>query len=1089
MEANFQKALLQEIARLFEPLAKAARSPGYRESLFAELGWNLAALPDIEQDLLQKLAVFEQAYRTLFDVIAHPPETLPELKAVFARLKPVIAAAKSLKGAFDAVKPVAPYLDDLLEELLHKLLLLYLAQRPALYKAARLLTLIETAAQFQPSEQIRNGDGEIIIAPHQPTRVRADRLGALFRDPIGVLSAYYRTDHLETVEDAGTASDLLLPAVASLLDEFGVTSVYGVAPGTEISLGSADPSLIRRMLTLTARKLLDEAGAELGASLLLLSKAEGGPALAVVPQGVASLATELPGWSLDLKAAGDAGAFIIGSEGVAFSDDGTKLGVTAKLLKTSEDEDKALRIGSATGTRLEVGQLSVSAGFAVGTGEDVELLLAADAGTATFVLCAGDGDGFLQTVLPDEIRIPFALGAEWSRSRGLRLKGGAGLELALTVKRSLGGVLDIDTLNFGMRADATDGLLFRASLSATVHIGPVAATVEQIGVEARLTPTAKGEAGALGPMDFEIGFKPPSGVGLTIAAGPVTGGGYLFFDPDNAHYAGALQLELGGKIALGAVGLLTTRMPDGGKGFSLFVLISAEFPPMQLGYGFTLNGVGGLIGVNRTANADVLRAGIRTGALGSILFPKDPAKNAAQIISNLNAAFPAAKDRVLIGPMAKLGWGTPQILSLDLGLILDVPSPVRLMLLGRLRAILPSEDKPLVRLQMDALGVLDFDKQQVSLDATLYDSKLLEFALTGDMALRAGWGSEPHFLLAVGGFNPRYRPPAAFPRLNRVALSLEKGSSLKLRLETYLALTSNTAQFGARVDLQVQAAGFTVDAYLYFDALFQFAPFAFVVDIGAMAALKYKGRNLVGVKFDMSLSGPTPWHARGKASIEILFFDVTVEFDHVFGRRETPQTPPVSHIRRLLLEALSDPRSWSAVAAGHPLVRLRDPGPGEVALLLHPLGSLSVSQRVAPLGEHISRFGNTVPADGGRYTIAVAGPDNAPLDERITVADLEDSFAPAQFREMSDSEKLSAPAFKSMQSGLILACEEVAAPYDPALDLDMDFETVVYRTRTGPPDAHLPATAFSARLLHAAAGASAAAKARGRVSSALVAAA
>lgn len=1087
METNFQKLLLEEISRLFEPLVTAARSVGYRRALFGEVGWNLAALPGVEAGLTQKLEMLVEAHATISTLINDPPESLPELKAAFAALKPLIAAAKSLKTAFNEVAAVAPYLDDLLEELLHQLLLIYLQRwRPLLYQAADLLTLIEVSPTFEPPQQVKNGEGQVIIAQHHPRRVRFDRLGLLFSDPAKALGDHYLPNGLATKADVATASGLIFPMLARVLEEIGMRAVYGVAPGAEVDLGEADPELIRRLFFVSTRAPVGPS-VGLGASLLMLSKEEGGPGLAVSPRGTASFNTKLSGWELDLTTEGTPGTFVVGPQGVAMANDGAGLKVAARLRKTRYDDEEApLLIGSVKGTRLEANHVSVGAGFSVGSGEDPDISISAEAREAALVLCAGDGDGFLQKVLPEEIRVPFALGVEWSRAGGLRLKGGAGLETNLAIRKSFGGVLDIDTLHFGARADET-GLSAQASVSAKAHIGPITAVVEQIGVEARLTPTPAGEVGALGPLDLDISFKPPAGVGLDIKAGPVTGGGYLFFDAAKAQYAGALQLELGGKIALGAVGLLTTRMPDGDKGFSLFVLISAEFPPMQLGYGFTLNGVGGLIGVNRTANTDVLRAGIRTGGLGSVLFPKDPARNAPQIISNLNAAFPAAADRVLVGPMAKLGWGTPRILTLDLGLVLEMPAPVRLLLLGRLRAILPSEDKPLVRLQMDALGVLDLERREVSLDATLYDSKLLEFALTGDMALRASWGANPNFLLGVGGFNPRYRPPAAFPKLNRVALSLDQGSNLKLRLETYLALTSNTAQFGARADLNVSAAGFTVDAYLYFDALFQFEPFAFVVDLGAMAALKYKGRNLVGVKFDMNLSGPSPWHVRGKAKIEVLFFDVTVDFDHTFGRRQAPATPAVTYVRPLLLEALRDPRSWSGLTVGHPLVRLRDPGTAETELLLHPLAALSVSQRVAPLDQYITRFGATAPGDGGRYTLEMVAPDGGSLDGRVEVTPVRDAFAPAQFRAMSDAEKLGAPAFEQMQSGLSLAAHAVEAPYDPALDLDVSFETAVYRAPQGGADQRIAAAPLSGRLMEAAADAGAAAKARGRLSSALTA--
>ena len=47
----------------------------------------------------------------------------------------------------------------------------------------------------------------------------------------------------------------------------------------------------------------------------------------------------------------------------------------------------------------------------------------------------------------------------------------------------------------------------------------------------------------------------------------MTGGGYLFFDSDNQQYAGMLQIEIAETIAVKAIGLLTTRMPDGSPGF------------------------------------------------------------------------------------------------------------------------------------------------------------------------------------------------------------------------------------------------------------------------------------------------------------------------------------------------------------------------------------------------------------------------------------------------------------------------------------------------------------------------------------------
>ena len=64
----------------------------------------------------------------------------------------------------------------------------------------------------------------------------------------------------------------------------------------------------------------------------------------------------------------------------------------------------------------------------------------------------------------------------------------------------------------------------------------------------------------------------------------------------------------------------------------------------------------------------MLRRRLRDGSLNSILFPQDVVANAPRIISDLKRVFPPLDGHFLIGPMAKLGWGTPTLVTLELGL-------------------------------------------------------------------------------------------------------------------------------------------------------------------------------------------------------------------------------------------------------------------------------------------------------------------------------------------------------------------------------------------------------------------------------------
>ena len=96
-----------------------------------------------------------------------------------------------------------------------------------------------------------------------------------------------------------------------------------------------------------------------------------------------------------------------------------------------------------------------------------------------------------------------------------------------------------------------------------------------------------------------------------------------------------------------------------------------------------------MVAINRQADIAVLQAGIKTGLINDLLFPADPIHDAVRIISNLERAFPIAQGRYLFGPMVQIGWGEPEpLIFAELGLLIELPSPVRLIILGKIEALL-----------------------------------------------------------------------------------------------------------------------------------------------------------------------------------------------------------------------------------------------------------------------------------------------------------------------------------------------------------------------------------------------------------------
>ena len=694
------------------------------------------------------------------------------------------------------------------------------------------------------------------------------------------------------------------------------------------------------------------------------------------------------------------------------------------------------------------------------------------------IFSLSESDGFLSSAIPrDRIEASFDLRLGWTASRGIYFHGSGGLQVSLPLHLAVGPVrLESLTLGFDIKEEGFD---VEASTSGALSIGPVTVTVDRLG----LLVHASFGSGNLGLFDLSPRFKPPNGVGLAIDASVVVGGGYLRFDAQKQEYSGILQLEIAEKISVKAIGLLATRMPDGAKGYSLMVIISAEgFAPIQLGYGFTLTGIGGLLAINRTFDEAALRAGLKNHTLDSVMFPKDPIRNAPQILSNLNKVFPPANGHHLFGPMVQIAWGTPPLITADLAVVLEFGARLRLLILAQVVAILPKRENDLVRLQMDAIGVIDFDQGTAELDAALHDSRLLKkFVLTGDMAMRMKWEGSPNFALAIGGLHPAFNPPANFPKLQRIAINLSAGDNPRIRCEAYFALTANTVQFGARAELYAAAAGFSIHGEIAYDVLIQLDPFQFLADFRAQLQLKRGSSNLFKVRVEGALAGPRPLHIKAKATFEILWWDVSIRVDKTLVGGEKPPLPQPIDVLPRLKEALGNPGNWlSQLPDGQrPMVTLREKPRTATEVLLHPLGTLTVKQGIVPLDLDISRFGQAAPAGARRFTISSVSLGG----QSQTTQPVKEFFAPAQFFEMSDDEKLSRPSFEPMAAGMSIGSQEFmfSADDNDWLEVEaIEFETITVdrdrkeSRRSGAEDLYrLSAELFAKQARYGAAGASA----------------
>lgn len=700
-------------------------------------------------------------------------------------------------------------------------------------------------------------------------------------------------------------------------------------------------------------------------------------------------------------------------------------------------------LGQAGGSRLELTGFAVGAGIsgAAGIGQPVEVepraRLRLEGGR--LVIDFSNADGFIGAIAGGlGIDANLDLAALWSPSTGLQIEGSGGIEIAVPTHISLGPI-EIVTLYVRVSIGPDAALPIELSGAFSASLGPIQAAVDRIGVLATLSFPPDG--GNLGPLDLGFAFKPPNGVGLSVDAGVVRGGGYLYIDAERGEYAGVLELDIAGIVSVKAIGLITTRMPDGSDGFSLLLVITAEFGTgIQLGFGFTLIGVGGILGLNRTMNPPALVEGVRSNAVASVMFPQDVVANAQRIISDLKAFFPPQEGVFVIGPMAKIGWGTPTLVSLTLGVVIEIPGNIAI--LGILRVALPTDDVAVIVLQVNFIGAIEFDKKRVYFFAAIYDSRILFLTLEGEMALLAAFGDDANFVLSVGGFHPAFEPPPLpVPVPRRVAIDIVNTPVAKLRVECYFAVTTNTLQFGARLDLLLGFDDFGITGNLQFDALIQFSPFHFVVNVSASVSLRVFGFRVLSIRLRFELSGPTPWRARGTGSLSILFWEIEVDFDETFGPQDQATLPDVD-VLPLVAAEYEKLENWRTLLppGTSTLVSLRALDPLVDTLVLHPVGVLQVSQRLVPLDQVISKLGNSKAADATRFTLTVAGTGLAKK------ADVLESFAPAQFVDLDDADRLSRPAFEPGHGGMELSASGADLRTGPLVRRVVRYEVITVDT-------------------------------------------
>lgn len=628
-------------------------------------------------------------------------------------------------------------------------------------------------------------------------------------------------------------------------------------------------------------------------------------------------------------------------------------------------------------------------------------------------------------LLDGPTRLPFSFSVGWTASRGLFISGGT--PLGFTVPTPWLKLLGLRFQHVRLELVPPGGEAGRAigvdaTTTATLDVGQYFhAIVDRIGV--RLLLDFNGDS------DFKADFIAPDAIGLRGGCSTVKGGGMLVLDRDRGEYAGAFEVTVAlekFELKLQAVVVYSTKVE--GVDRALLASLSARGFRLNLGWGFALTGVGGMIGSNFGYDLQPLRDGLRTGVLDHVMFPDDPVRNAPRIFQTLRTVFPTEPGATTAALFFELKW-LDDLARIRLGALArwrPGADDSELVLLGSVDVALPTRPHDVLRIKADILGVISWtDGLAISVDAHLRDSHLLGIALTGSLALRyRRGGGEPMFLLSIGGFHPQFPLPPAnvVPRLDRVGFRLEKGN-LRLSAELYFALAAATIQFGLRADLVARGLGLRFEATFALDVIVETGTCHYVAELQVRAALKRGSTTLMGVDFHGRLEGTSPSRFSGKVTFKIWFIKKTISVSEPLAAGEVPQA--LVDALPLLLGELSQPRNWDGAmpGEGRRLISTDPVTDGAGGVVVHPLGELGVRQQVLPLKLELDRIGSARPSGERRFVISRL----SEIGEDVELEDVTDHFAAAQFLDLDEAAALSQPGFERMPAGVRARSDAAAA--------------------------------------------------------------
>ena len=582
------QAVTNAVAKVFDELLKAYQDTDKIAEKTNELSEKLKALQDVSDELgfLKKLIVVIEDAKELVEAIKKIPKALDAIQAVVDNLKSVSQAEYQI---------VNKWISDVKEHFAERLInyLTYKHFETRYPKIFIFLILCGVLSETKPD-------------PQKPcTKIKVvdwSRIPQILFEPSTLIKTLYfiEKDRLVSFnlvalqENIKIGYESLLIPVKEVLQSDKIQPILGSDTSdkmVEVPLywnDSQNPAI------------------ELGVNLIGEIKGKNTVSAFVIPYTKVSDSQDIKlssDWLLTPKISIDACQIIklTGlidppntfdvkgySEGIGVSSQ-TKASLLLSQYKTVDGTVKRYELFSLNGgTKLTVTDISLLF-YAYTKDSDGDIGIDLSCKTVELVISTTGADSFISTLLPNSsLKATFDINVIFSAKNGISFKGSTKLDIKLNTHIKLGPI-DVKGLLLQLRKlDKASGIAASLATDIKAALGPLKVTIEEVGLKQEFTflknlPKNIQEAEkTLGALDYDFKFKPPTGAGLILSAGAITGGGFLKINHEEGEYRGGLVLSFKNLFTFRAIAIINTKLPNNEKGFSLFVMITADFQPIQL---------------------------------------------------------------------------------------------------------------------------------------------------------------------------------------------------------------------------------------------------------------------------------------------------------------------------------------------------------------------------------------------------------------------------------------------------------------------------------------------------------------------------